>query len=53
MSESITRKDIALAIVTAGLTYSIEDDPIYMREKTLNEVVDAVMNVINNTYELR
>lgn len=42
------REDIARAIVNAGLTYSIEQQPIYMREHTLDEVVNAVMSVIES-----
>jgi len=42
------REDIARAIVNAGLTYSIEQDPIYMRETTLEKVVNAVMAVIES-----
>lgn len=44
----MNRDDIARAIVNAGLTYSIEQDPIYMREHTLDEVVNAVMAVIES-----
>lgn len=44
----MNRDDIARAIVNAGLTYSIEQDPIYMRERTLDEVVNAVMAVIES-----
>lgn len=44
----MNREDIARAIVNAGLTYSIEQDPIYMREHTLDEVVNAVMAVIES-----
>ena len=39
----MNREDIAQAIVNAGLTYSIEQEPVFMRERTLNEVVDVVM----------
>jgi hypothetical protein len=42
------RDDIARAIVNAGLTYSAEQQPIYMRERTLEEVVNAVMAVIES-----
>jgi hypothetical protein len=44
----VNRNDIARAIVNAGLTYSIEQEPIYMRERTLDEVVNAVMAVIES-----
>ena len=44
----MNRNDIARAIVNAGLTYSIEQEPIYMRERTLDEVVNAVMAVIES-----
>lgn len=44
----MNRDIIALAIVNAGLTYSIEDNPIYMREKPLDEVVDAVLSAIES-----
>lgn len=42
------RDDIARAIVNAGLTYSAEQQPIYMRERDLDEVVNAVMTVIES-----
>lgn len=42
------REEIMRAIVNAGLTYSIEQEPIYMRERTLDEVVNAVMSVIES-----
>jgi len=42
------RDDIARAIVSAGLTYSAEQEPVYMRERTLDEVVNAVMAVIES-----
>jgi len=44
----VTHNDIAQAIVNAGLTYSIEQQPVFMRERTLNEVVNAVMAVIES-----
>lgn len=44
----MNREDIARAIVNAGLTYSIEQEPVYMRERTLDEVVNAVMAVIES-----
>lgn len=44
----ITKDDIGLAIINAGLTYSAEDNPVYMREKTLDEVINAVMSVIGD-----
>jgi hypothetical protein len=44
----VNRNDIAQAIVSAGLTYSIEQQPVYMRERTLEEVVNAVMAVIES-----
>jgi len=44
----VNRNDIARAIVNAGLTYSIEQEPIYMRERTLEEVVNAVMAVVES-----
>lgn len=42
----VNRDDIARSIIRAGLTFTIEQDPIYMRERPLNDVVDAVMGVI-------
>jgi len=42
------REDIARAIINAGLTYSIEQEPVFMRERTLDEVVNAVMAVIES-----
>ena len=42
----VSRNDIARAIVNAGLTYSAEQQPVFMRERTLDEVVNAVMAVI-------
>jgi hypothetical protein len=44
----VTHDDIALAIVNAGLTYSAEQQPVFMRERTLDEVVNAVMAVIES-----
>jgi len=44
----VNREDIARAIVNAGLTYSIEQEPVYMRERTLEEVVNAVMAMIDS-----
>jgi hypothetical protein len=44
----VDRDDIARAIVNAGLTYSAEQQPIFMRERTLDEVVNAVMAVIES-----
>jgi hypothetical protein len=44
----VIRDDIARAIVNAGLTYSAEQQPIYMRERDLDEVVNAVMTVIES-----
>jgi hypothetical protein len=44
----VNRDDIARAIVNAGLTYSAEQQPVYMRERTLDEVVNAVMAVIES-----
>lgn len=44
----MNREDIARAIVNAGLTYSIEQEPVYMRERTLEEVVNAVMAMIES-----
>lgn len=44
----VNREDIARAIVNAGLTYSIEQEPVFMRERTLNEVLDAVMATIES-----
>lgn len=44
----MNRDDIARAIVNAGLTYSAEQQPVYMRERTLDEVVNAVMAVIES-----
>lgn len=46
--ELVNREDIARAIVNAGLTYSIEQEPIYMRESTLEKVVNAVMAVVES-----
>lgn len=43
------RDDIARAIVNAGLTYSAEQEPVYMRETTLDKVVNAVMAVIESS----
>jgi len=42
----VNRNDIARAIVNAGLTYSAEQETVFMRERTLDEVVNAVMAVI-------
>jgi len=42
------RDDIARAIVNAGLTYSAEQQPVFMRECSLDEVVNAVMAVIES-----
>ena len=44
----VNRNDIARAIVNAGLTYSAEQEPVFMRERTLDEVVNAVMVVIES-----
>ena len=44
----MNRKDIAKAIINAGLTYSVEEETVYMRERTLDEVVNAVMAVIES-----
>ena len=44
----MNRDDIARAIVNAGLTYSAEQQPVYMRERTLDEVVNAIMAVIES-----
>jgi len=44
----VTHDDIARAIVNAGLTYSAEQQPVFMRERTLDEVVNAVMVVIES-----
>jgi len=44
----VNREDIERAIVNAGLTYSIEQEPVYMRERTLEEVVNAVMAMIES-----
>lgn len=44
----VNRNDIARAIVNAGLTYSGEQEPVFMRERTLDEVVNAVMVVIES-----
>ena len=44
----VSRNDIARAIVNAGLTYSTEQQPVFMRERTLDEVVNAVMAVIES-----
>jgi hypothetical protein len=49
----VDRDDIARAIVNAGLTYSIEQEPVYMREHTLDEVVNAVMAVIESSRDER
>ena len=44
----VNRNDVARAIVNAGLTYSTEQQPVFMREHTLDEVVNAVMAVIES-----
>lgn len=44
----VSRNEIARAIVNAGLTYSAEQEPVFMRECTLDEVVNAVMVVIES-----
>jgi len=44
----VNRNDIARAIVNAGLTYSAEQQPVFMRERTLDEVVNAVMTMIES-----
>ena len=44
----VSRNDIAHAIINAGLTYSTEQEPVFMRERTLDEVVNAVMVVIES-----
>ena len=45
----MTRNDIKLALISAGLTYSAEQEPVYMRERTLDEVVDVVMSMIETS----
>ena len=44
----VNRNDVARAIVNAGLTYSAEQETVFMRERTLDEVVNAVMVVIES-----
>jgi hypothetical protein len=44
----VNRKDIAWSIINAGLTYSAEQETVFMRERTLDEVVNAVMVVIES-----
>jgi hypothetical protein len=44
----VNRNDIARARVNTGLTYSTEQQPVFMRERTLDEVVNAVMAVIES-----
>ena len=44
----VSRNDIARAIVNAGLTYSAEQETVFMRERTLDEVVNTVMTVIES-----
>ena len=45
----MNREDIARAIVNAGLTYSAEQQPVFMRERPLDEVVNAVMAVVESS----
>ena len=44
----VNRNDVARAIVNAGLTYSAEQETVFMRERTLDEVVNADMAVIES-----
>lgn len=46
-----TRSDIAEAIVLKGLTYSVEQETVYMRERPLNDVIDAVILAIESKNE--